>query len=635
MLKYKYYFEQKEEEIVRLFTGFLTIIVLLVCFSLAVVYASSEVKQVESIEKVIHERVIVDDIHVATNSYMYDQKGNLISEIYQEENRIILPYEKIPQTVIHAFLAIEDQRFFDHKGYDVPAIIRALIANAKSNSIQQGASTITQQVVKNLFLTNEQTYDRKLTEVLYAYKLEETYPKEKIFELYFNTIYFQNGVYGFETASQYYFQKPSHELTLAEVAFLAAIPNNPYYYDPIKRSENTHERKQLILSEMLEANFITEEQYEEAIHEKIVLNVKKKVDLFPDYVTYIHHEFKELIAQNEGFKERLQEATTEEEIEAIHAELDMKVQQLYEQGIHIETNLNQTMQKIATQAVETNLPYGDIQGAAVVIDHTTNAIIAITGGKHYKKFDFHRGFQAYRQPGSAIKPLLVYGPYLSEYEMSIQNYVNANNFCKNGYCPRNYGGGQYGNVTIEQAFIRSYNTPAVRLLDQVGIETAFSYLQKFQFSQLQKEDYTLPAALGGFTVGMTPLEMTNAFTTFANNGVFIPAKGIQTVKDRDGNILYEWKQEATPVWNETTNERMRTLLNRAVTSGTGRRAYVPGNYVGGKTGTTDQYKDIWFIGIHNELTAGVWVGKDDPASLLSIYHSSPQQKIWRDIMRNR
>lgn len=624
----------REDEHVRLVTGFFSIILLLICFSVVVVYSASEVKQVQSIDRIMDERINVSHIHLSTNSYMYDGNGNLISEIYQDENRIYLPYEKIPQDVINAFLAIEDQRFFEHKGYDVPAIVRALLVNAKNHSIQQGASTITQQVVKNLFLTNEQTYDRKLTEVLYAHKLEETYSKEKIFELYFNSIYFHNGVYGFETASKYYFQKESSELSIAEIAFLSAIPNNPYYYDPINRSENTHERKNVILAEMLEANYINEEQYEEAKNTTIQLNVRKKVDQFPDYVTYIHHEFKQLVADNEGFREKLQNATTDEEREKINEELEQKVNQLYEEGIHIATHLNPTMQNKAIEAIATYLPYEQIQGAAAIIDHTNHAIVAITGGKQYKKFDFHRGFQAYRQPGSAIKPLLVYGPFLSEYGMSIQNVVNANHFCKGSYCPKNYGGAQYGNVTIEQAFIRSYNTPAVRLLDQVGVERAFSYLEKFEFSNLQESDYSLSAALGGFTNGVTPLEMTNAYTTFANNGIFVPAKGIKYVKDREGNIIYEWRQEEKHVFNETANEKLRTLLNGVVTKGTGTKAYTQGSYVGGKTGTTDDYKDVWFVGIHDNYTAGVWVGKDVPESLYSIYHSAPQQLIWRAIMRN-
>lgn len=616
----------------RTLTGFFFNSLLFIFFSIMVVNATEEVRKVESLEKIMNDRIDVHHIHLPTNSYIYAHDGQMVSEIYRDEYRIYLPYEQIPDKVVNAFLAIEDQRFFEHKGYDMPAIVRALIANAKSDSIQQGASTITQQVVKNLFLTQEQTYNRKLAELLYAYQLEETYPKEKIFELYFNSIYFHNSIYGFETASQYYFQKPSHKLSLAEVAFLSAIPNNPSYYDPILHSENTHERKKIILEKMLEANFITEKQYNEAIEEEIVLNVRQKIDLYPDYVTYIHHEFRELVAEKEGFKEKLLNVETKEEKEKINEALNDRINELYEQGIHIETYLHRDAQEKAAEAIEKHVPYADIQGAAAIIDHTKDAVIAITGGKNYNKFNFHRGFQAYRQPGSSIKPLLVYGPYFSEYKKPIHTLVNANNFCKNGYCPRNFGGAQYGNVTIEQAFIHSYNTPAVRLLDEIGTERAFSYLEKFSFSKLSPSDYTLSSALGGFTNGMTLLEMTNAYTTFASDGTFTKARGIKQVKDKEGNVLYEWDKEPIPVWSKTANEQLKTLLHRTVTRGTGKKAYVPGSYVGGKTGTTDDYKDIWFIGIYNDYTAGVWVGKDEPKSLKAIYNIAPQQLVWKEIM---
>lgn len=621
-------------ETVRIVTGFLTIIVLFFTFSFMLVQAVTEMDQVQSIDKIVEERVNVDNIHLATNSYMYNANGELISEIYQDENRIYLPYEQIPDIVIKAFLAVEDQRFFEHKGYDLAAIIRAILANAKSNSIEQGASTVTQQVVKNLFLTSEQTYDRKVTELFYAYQLEQHYSKEKIFELYFNSIYFHNGVYGFETASRFYFGKSSSELTLAQVALLSAIPNNPSYYDPIQNITNTHQRKNWILEKMLEAGYITAQQFETAKNEEISLQLSPKVDLYPDYVTYIHQELKDLVAEKEGFSQRLKETASEEERREITEQLEQFVSNLYQQGIHIHTHLNPVIQEKAIRAVEKHLPNPDLQGAAVVIDHENHAIVAITGGKNYKKFDFHRGFQAYRQPGSSIKPLLVYGPYIDQFGASTQSIVNANNLCIGNYCPKNFGGSQYGNVTIERAFIHSYNTPAVRLLNEVGIQTAFSYLEKFQFHKLEESDYRLPAALGGFKNGMTPLEMTNAYTTFANGGIWIPAKGIKKVTDSNGNVLYEWNEQPIPIWSQGTNEKLRKLLQKTVTNGTGRKAYVPGNFVGGKTGTTDDYKDIWFIGIYNNYTAGVWVGKDIPESLQAIYQSAPQQRIWREIFVN-
>lgn len=584
-------------------------------------------------EQVLHENIDVADIKLSTNSYMYDQNGELISEIYRDANRMYLPFDKIPTIVIDAFVSTEDRRFFDHKGYDPSAMLRAFLVNLKKESIEEGASTVTQQLVRNLYLTNEQTYDRKINEVLYAYKLEQLYSKEEIIELYLNTIFFQNGIYGFEAASQYYFSVPSTDLTLAQVAFLSAIPNNPSHYNPLTNKENTILRQQWILEKMLENNVISAEEYEQARKEPIALTISNKVDKYPDYVTYVLHELTELVSISEGYSRQMQLATTEGK-DAIMQQVTARVNELLESGITIETHLDPKKQTQAIQAIQKHVPYSDIQGSSVIIHHPTNAIVALTGGKGYKKFDFHRGFQAYRQPGSAIKPLLVYGPYIAEYDIPLQSPINANHFCKNGYCPKNFGGAQYGNVSIETAFKHSYNTPAVRLLDRLGVNTAFSYLEKFDFSQIKDEDYRLPSALGGFTRGMSNVEMTNAYTVFANDGVFERAYSIKRVKDRNGSVLYEWKNQAIEVWDFHTNEKMKKLLNKVVTEGTGRRANIASNYIGGKTGTTNDIHDIWFIGTRNEYTAGVWIGKDKPASLETIYNQGPHLLVWRELVQD-
>ncbi|WP_209124254.1 transglycosylase domain-containing protein [Alkalihalobacillus sp. BA299] len=613
-------------------TGFFITAILLVIFLYVLVIFVDEVAVSKNIQSVFDEHVDIKEIHLSTNSYVYDRHGNLISEIYQAENRKYLPFEKIPQTVIDAFIATEDRRFFDHKGYDPSAILRAFLTNLKHNSIEEGASTVTQQLVRNIFLSQDQTYNRKLSELLYAYKLEQMYSKEKIIEMYINSIFFHNGVYGFEAASQFYFSKSSAELTLAEVAFLSAIPNNPAHYNPIKNKENTQLRQKWILEKMLESNVIDEHVYEETIDEDIHLSLSKKVDLYPDYVTYIHYELTELIAEKEGYKQQFERATPEDQ-SSILEKLEQRVQLLIKKGIKIETALDPDIQVTSIKAIQKNLPNNDIESSAVVIHSPTNEIVAITGGKNYKKFDFHRGFQAFRQPGSAIKPLLVYAPYLAEFAVSNQSSINANNFCKNKYCPKNFGGKQYGNVTLETAFKHSFNTPAVRILDRTGIDTSFRYLKTFGFSKIVAADYKLPAALGGLTNGISPLELTQAYTTFANDGVYQRSYGIRRVTDLEGNILYEWPESPKQVWNLSVNQQMKALLYKVVTEGTGKKVNQPSTYIGGKTGTTNSYHDMWFVGIRNDYTAGVWVGKDRPASLQSIYERGLHMLIWREIMR--
>lgn len=615
----------------KLSTGWLLTLCFLILFSFLLVEVTAEVQDVQSLSDVLSNKVELTDISLPSNSTMYDRNGSLIADLYQAENRIYLEYEEIPQMIIDAFIATEDQRFYEHNGYDSIAIARAILANARQGRIEEGASTMTQQLARNLFLSHEQSYNRKMSEILYAHELEKKYTKQEIIELYINTIYFHNGVYGIEAAASYYFNKTSSELTLAEVAFLSAIPNNPSHYNPINHSDRTKLRQEWILQKMLEASFITKEQHEQALAEDIVLNVRQRTDKYPDYVTYIYQELTELVAVSDGYNAELGQASTEERKNEIQQNLQTHVQELLAQGVRIETALDPNLQNRAIKTIEQQLPQADVQSSVVMIDHEKAEIVAITGGKNYNKFDFHRGYQTFRQPGSSIKPLLVYAPYFEEYGVPIQSTINANHVCKGDYCPKNYGGGQYGTVNLETAFKHSYNTPAVRILDRVGVETAFSYLEKFSFSKVGPDDYHLPAALGGFAYGMSPLELTRAYTTFAHNGSYTPSYGIRQVTDQEGNLLYSWEKAEVNVWSPATNDKMRQLLSEVLQSGTGQRAQVNNAYSGGKTGTTNNEHDLWFVGLTDKYTTGVWVGKDTPAPLSSISSQTPHLLIWRNL----
>ncbi|MFC0470555.1 transglycosylase domain-containing protein [Halalkalibacter kiskunsagensis] len=617
----------------RLSTGWIFILIIFIAFSFLLFNVTAEVQEVKTISDVLNERANLEEIVISKNSLIYDRNGDVVSEVFRDANRIYLPYEEIPSVIIDAFIATEDQRFFEHKGYDAIGIGRALLQNARQDGIEEGGSTLTQQLARNLFLTHDQTYNRKVSELLYAHELEKNYTKEEIIELYINTIYFNNGLYGIEAASRYYFNKPSERLTIAEAAFLSAVPNNPSHYDPINNSEQTKLRQEWILTKMFEASYVTEEQFEEALEEPIVLNVKQKTDLYPDYVTYIHQEFKELVAEAEGYKEKMLQATSDAERTSIEQALQERVRQLLASGIHIETSLDPFLQNLAVKAIHRQVPDSDVQASAVMIDHNNNEIVAITGGKNHKKFDFHRGFQNPRQPGSAIKPLLVYAPYLDTFNVSTQSSINADNVCFGEYCPRNYGGSQYGMVSLTTALKHSYNTPAVSMLDQVGVDTAFQYVEKFGFSSLDQRDYRLPSALGGLTYGVTPLELTSAYTTFANDGTYHPSYGIRSVTDQDGTILYSWELNSVDVWSKETNDKMRSLLSEVLKSGTARRAQVPASYSGGKTGTTNNYYDLWFVGLTDEYTTGVWVGKDKQASIEHLNDKAPHLLIWQELMR--
>ncbi|HJV46286.1 MAG TPA: transglycosylase domain-containing protein [Bacillota bacterium] len=614
--------------VLGLFLVFVSMLIYTLTFNQALV----EYKKLQSTSDSLKQMIHVDDIHLSNNSFILDANEQPIDELIGAQNRRYIPLAELPKEVPQAFIATEDQHFYEHKGFDIAAITRSLLINAKKNQLEQGGSTITQQLVRNLYLTNEKRMDRKLKEIVYAHEFEQNLSKSQILELYVNTIYFHNGVYGIETASEFYFGKPIQQLGLAEIAFLCAIPNNPAFYNPLAHEEHTKQRQEWILKKMLEMKSIDQTQYNAAISTAIELNVHKPIHLYPDYTSYVDQEVVDLVALQEGYTEKLAKAS-ETEKKDLQAELKKRMEKLYEGGIKIYTSLDPNLQQQAKTALLDQLPKSQIEGAIVVIDHSSNQIKALVGGKNVERHGLNRTFQSYRQPGSAIKPILVYGPYLDLHPVPITTLVDASNFCKNGYCPENYGGSQYGMVPLETALKYSLNTPAVRLLDNIGVTKAFSYLQPFSFHKITTEDERLPSALGGFTYGVTPLELTDAYTTFSHQGSYKPAHAIVKITDLQGTPLFQWTDTYTPVWKEATNEKMRVLLSKVVKEGTATAVDNGDGYIGGKTGTTDEAKDLWFIGLNEKYTTGVWVGYDQPTNMSSLEQSHPQLLIWKELMQ--
>ncbi|WP_083249031.1 transglycosylase domain-containing protein [Bacillus solimangrovi] len=616
----------------RLVTGIAVNLLLLFIFYFVFLFFYVEWKNSEPITTYLDKQLVLNDINLKQNSVIVDMDGHVFSEIYNGEDRSFIRFNELPEQIKLAFIAAEDKQFYTHKGFDVSAILRAAITNGQMDSIEQGGSTITQQLVRNLYLSQEQTYKRKITELLYAYQIEKNITKNEILELYINAIYFGNNRYGIVSASRAYFNKPVNKLTLAESAFLAAIPNNPTYYNPLNYFEHTKERQQWILRKMLEEEMITEVEYTIALQQQIQLNYGNKIDLYHDYSTYVLHELKELVAQSDGYT--LIDGKIEKTEEQIfQSQIETRVKELLESGVRIETNLNPIIQDQLKRSINKYLEDTPLEGAIVTIDNHTQQIVGLIGGKDYKNFEFHRAFQAFRQPGSSIKPLLVYAPYLNETNASINSVIDARKFCLNEYCPKNYGKATYGITSLKSAFSNSYNTTAVRLLYKIGVEKGFSYIEKFNFDKLVSSDHRLPAAVGGFTNGMSPLEMTDAYTTFTHNGAYQPARAIKRVLNADGKVLFEWNDQAVQVWSEETNEKMREMLTSVVKNGTAKATYFPTSYIGGKTGTTNDYKDFWYIGLTNKYTTGVWVGKDTPTNLEKYYHQLPHQKIWKEAMQ--
>ncbi|MBM7586250.1 penicillin-binding protein 1A [Bacillus pakistanensis] len=615
----------------RTISGYILICTLFTIFITVLFGASSEVQKVQGFNKALNQAVNEDKLNIKKTSLLLDANGQVFSEM-NRPFRLYVENEDIPSFAKDLLVITEDRNFYEHVGFDAGAIIRALVKNLVFTHIQQGGSTITQQLARNLYLGQEKTYNRKLTELFYSYEIEKSFSKDEIMELYLNVIYFSNGIYGVETASQYYFNQNLQDLNKAELSFILAIPNNPNKYDPLEHFDKAKERQERLLDLLEQEGTITAQESKKIKNTPIKLKIRKKIDQYPDYAVYAEHELSQLIAHSEGFDKKIKQANTQEEKLKMEHQLDKRVNEVVQSGIMIHTALQPSMQQKSIEALNNSLVYEGVEGATVTINNKSRKIVAITGGKHYQKYNFHHAYQAVRQPGSVIKPLLVYGPYIEEYQPSIYETINANSYCVSNYCPENYGGRQYGQVTINQAFKESYNTPALRLFEKTGITKAFETLNLFDFENVQLKDQTYAAAVGGFTYGMSPLELTDAYTSFVN-GSYLKSHAIIKVTDRKGKVLYEWKDPSIQVWSPQTTEKMRKMLNFAAVTGTGEPAYVSKPYVGIKTGTTNNYNDYWVMGLTDQYTTGVWVGHDIPKSMEAIERYRPSHRIWKWIMK--
>lgn len=588
--------------------------------------------ETQSLKNSVKESIELSDPPVNMPISFTDRNGRIFAEEYVEW-RNPLPLDAIPDFVRQLFLISEDKGFFDHRGYDVAAIFRAFAVNAASDEMQQGGSTITQQVVRMRFLTTEKTYERKFRELLYAAELENQSSKDEILEMYLNEMFFGNQVYGIGAAATYYFSRPLGELSEAELAFLAAIPNNPSKYDPLRHFELTKKRQELLLSVLAKNSVITEEDAQSWMQETITLNVKEKANEFAMYSSYVLAELEELIGTTEGFSESIKKADTPEKKQLEVEALKRRTAEVISKGIQIETALDSQKQKHDEAVVSSLLTKKDLQAGAVVIDNATREIVSIYGGKGYRKADFNRAYQAIRQPGSAIKPLLVYAPFLESGPYKESTPIDSSNLCIGSYCPTNIGGYTYGMTTLSEAFRHSHNTAAVRTFRKVGIENAFAYLNPFKFKYVTEEDHTYPAALGGFHKGVSPLELASAYTSFIDGTYELP-HAIRAVKDREGNVIYAWQEKAVTAWSPSTASTIRNLMKDVVLNGTGRGIAYTTTYTGAKTGTTDHYKDLWVAGMNDKYTTAVWIGYDKPASIQQLSNQKIHLKTFNGLMRD-
>lgn len=559
----------------------------------------------------------VSDIHPPASSQILDMNGNLITNIHATENRTLVTLDKIPKNLQNAFIAVEDNRFYEHSGVDPRGILRALYSNIVSGEVAEGGSTITQQLAKNAFLSQERTITRKIQELFIAIRLEQQYTKDEILEMYLNQIYFGRGAYGVQAAAQTYFGKDVSQLNLSECAMLAGIPRSPNYYSPLNNLGAALERRSEVLDQMVKYNYITADTANKTKQEQLVLvNPKEEEEnhvasYFIDYVT-------------------------QEMIDKFGADA------VYKEGLKIYVTIDLNMQKTAEQAVNNLLPtyYDDAnglkqpQGALVAIDPTNGYIKAMVGGRGTDQFN--RATMAVRQPGSSFKPF-TFATALEE-NMTPDTTISNRPFKLGDWQPQNYDRTFSGMVTMRQTAINSLNIPTVRLAEKVSIDKVLSTAQNLGISTLvmnsapgEPNDKNLAASIGGLTQGVTVLDMAGAYSAFANHGIYTKPVAVVKVIDRKGKVIYENKPETKQAISERTATLLTSMLQDVIIRGTGTGAKI-NRPAAGKTGTTDNYQDAWFAGYTPNLVTVVWMGCDDNSQLPGITGGTVPAKIWQNFM---
>lgn len=554
----------------------------------------------------------------AASSQIYDCKGRLITTVHAEQNRLPVKLADTSKDLQNAFIAAEDIRFYKHHGIDPIGIARAVVSNIRHrDATGQGGSTITQQLARNAFLTQEQTLKRKLLEAVLAVEIENKYTKAEILEMYMNQIYFGQGAYGVQTASHVYFGKDVKDLNLAQCAMLAGLPNSPNYYSPFHNLQAAKYRQGVVLDQMAKYGYISQEQADEAKAQDLGLvkpgsnqDNNKLASYFVNYV--------------------VQQVSDKYDSSAI-----------YKEGLKIYTTLDLDMQKDAENAVNKDLPKGtknakgitQPQGALLAIETKTGDVKAMVGGRGEDQFN--RATQMYRQPGSAFKPFT----YVTALEKGMSPNMMLDNSAVSfagGWSPKNYGHTTGGPVTMTEALVKSMNIPTINLANKVGMSNVIKTAEKCGISSLvdsgKYSDNNLSASIGGLSKGVSLWDMAQAYSVFANNGQLIKPRVILKIEDRNGNILedHTGESDAEQVLDANAVARLNVMLQQAVMRGTGRNAYF-GRPVAGKTGTTNGAHDAWFVGYTPNMVTAVWIG-DDTSTNAGYTGGTIPATIFRDFM---
>jgi len=587
------------------------IIIILACALLGVSFLAG------FFTEVIREMPLIEKLNVpnpSVTSRIYDASGKyLLGSLFSDENRVLVNFNQIPDDLKNAVIAVEDRGFYQHPGISPRGIVRAIVANMKGGRLSQGASTLTQQLVRNLYLSKEKTWRRKILEMIIALKLEQRFSKDEILTFYLNEVFYGRNSYGVEAAAQTYFGRHISDLTLGQCAMLAGLPQRPSAYAP--RPDNMEAalgRRGVVLDAMLDSGFISTGEFEIARNEPIEVQPVRESSYkgldHPYYTTYVINEVKEILGDRV----------------------------LLFNGLNIYTTIDLEMQASAERILpEKVAEYADknmTQGALITIDPKTGAVLAMVGGVDFNESELNRTWQSLRQPGSAFKPFVYLRAMEKGYSPSSLIVDEETVFMQGTqkYTPRNYDHKYLGVITAREAVARSRNICAVKTIDIIGP----GEVVKLCKDRLGFESTLYPyasLALGSSEVTME--EMCAAYSTFANDGVYNKPFAVLRITDITGQILYDHKPAPQRAIEQNHVRLLNVMTRSVVTSGTGTRARITGYEIAGKTGTTSEYSDAWFIGYTPNLCTTVWVGNDQVVDFMKrVTGGVYPAVIWHDYM---
>lgn len=548
------------------------------------------------------------------NNWEYEVQGQ--TAVYYNDGKKMgnLGYQReysedFPKFMKDAVVAVEDKRFYEHSGFDSRSIGRAIYVNIKAGSKAEGGSTITQQLARTLFLGQEKTYLRKIKEVFIASAIEDKYTKDAILNMYLNEIYMGRGCTGMGIAARAYFGKDVFDLSKAEITALVGIIQSPEYYSPSNNLEALKKRQQTVVNVLLQQGLLSAQEGQTIVKEELKFEpFHQNLSAHPYYMAYLARQLEKQVG----------------------------AQRLYQGGLKIYTTLDSRMQKAAEYAVVKQAATFASRGitakdvALVSIEPQTGAIKAMVGGVEWDKNQINMAV-APRQPGSAIKPLY-YAAAINEGVIDADTELNNKPRSFNGYTPDNYAASPE-KTTVRQAIVSSYNVASVEVLDQLGVNTAIKYLEKFGISTITKEDHNLALGLGGMTQGISPLQMASAYTIFPAGGKYSSYYSIERIVDNNNKVIFEGRGSNKKAIDSSTAATMDSILKSVVAYGTGTNAQIAIRS-GGKTGTTTQSRDLWFMGYTSQLSTAVWVGNSDnkPVGGSRVSGGGTSALVWRDYM---